>query len=243
MDKVEKLKELKNLLDGGFLTQDEANKMKDEILLNYEKPIPHPIIDPSKYVKIAKQIWMRENLNVSNFKNGDKIPEIKSDEEWLKCHHEKKPAWCYYNNDPEMGEKYGKLYNWYAVNDSRGIAPKGWHIPSATEFNTLFLSVGEKAEAKLKPLGAGHGRYNEGTNESGFTWLSGGLRHCTYEQGVHYAKDLIFYFLGTAGEIWSSTEITDDCARTYCFLSAGEGFAIKGRGHYIRCIWDYAAIL
>ena len=73
-----------------------------------------------KTVKIGKQEWMVENLNVDRFRNGDLIPEIKSPNEWEKAGKSGKPAWCYFENDDLNGEKYGKLYNWFAVNDLRG---------------------------------------------------------------------------------------------------------------------------
>ena len=70
-------------------------------------------------IKIGKQIWMKLNLDVEVFRNGDPIPHAKTDEEWVKAGEQKKPAWCYYKNAGIYGEKYGKLYNWYAVNDPR----------------------------------------------------------------------------------------------------------------------------
>ncbi len=90
-----------------------------------------------KTVEIGNQTWMAENLNVSTFRNGDIIPEAKTAGEWERAGSESKPAWCYYNNDPENGKKYGKLYNGFAVNDPRGLAPEGWHIPSEEEWNNL----------------------------------------------------------------------------------------------------------
>ncbi len=95
-----------------------------------------------KSVKIGTQIWMTENLNVSTFRNGEPIPEAKTEEEWKKAGENKQPAWCYYNNDPKNGAKYGKLYNWCAVNDIRGIAPTGWHIPSYDEWTILINAQG-----------------------------------------------------------------------------------------------------
>ncbi len=241
MDKVDKLKEIKNLLDNGFLSQLEADKMKSEILNELVKPIPQPNIDTSKFVIIEKQIWMNENLNIGKFRNGDVIPEVKSDDEWLKCHHNKSPAWCYYKNDPKYGEKYGKLYNWYAVNDPRGLAPKGWHVPSVLEFEALISTIhkeGEAIDGDLKSVGLGYG-CNKGTNESGFSWLAGGLRHCTYEQGARY-KDYIFVFEGTSGDIWTSSEFNLDCAAVFSFSK--KYIVIKGVGHYVRCLWDYNVI-
>ena len=96
-----------------------------------------------KEVKIGQQVWTTENLNVDKFRNGEIIPEAKSEEEWIEAGDNKKPAWCYYNNDPSNGTKYGKLYNWYAVNDPRGLAPEGWHIPSDKEWDVLTNYLGE----------------------------------------------------------------------------------------------------
>jgi hypothetical protein len=81
--------------------------------------------------------WMPNNLNVSKFRNGDPVPEVKTEEEWEKAGNNKQPAWCYYNNDAKNGKKHGRLYNWYAVNDSRGLAPEGWHIASDKEWNNF----------------------------------------------------------------------------------------------------------
>ena len=105
----------------------------------------------SQTVTIGTQVWMTKNLDVSTFRNGDPIPEAKTDEEWKKAGENKQPAWCYYNNYPANGAKYGKLYNWYAVNDSRGLAPIGYHIPSDAEWTKLtdFLG-GEVAGTKMK---------------------------------------------------------------------------------------------
>jgi uncharacterized protein (TIGR02145 family) len=96
-----------------------------------------------KAVVIGNQTWMAENLNTSKFRNGDLIPEAKTAEEWKKAGEEGKPAWCYYNNDTILGQKYGKLYNWYAAIDPRGVAPLGWHIPSYEEFNSLVHLSGD----------------------------------------------------------------------------------------------------
>jgi uncharacterized protein (TIGR02145 family) len=72
---------------------------------------------------------MAENLDGYRFRNGDPIPEARTKEEWSKA----SPAWCYYENDPENGTKYEKLYNWYALVDPRGLAPEGWHVPVKEE--------------------------------------------------------------------------------------------------------------
>ena len=88
-------------------------------------------------------------------------------------------AWCYYNNDPKNGAIYGKLYNWYAVNDSRGLAPEGFHVPSKVEWEAIVSNLGsEKYSAgklkSTKPLWVSPNR--DATNETGFTGLPGGFR-------------------------------------------------------------------
>jgi hypothetical protein len=87
-----------------------------------------------KTVVIGTQEWTTKNLNVSKYRNGDIIPEVKDPEEWSAL---TTGAWCYYNNDPKNGAIYGKLYNWYAVSDPRGLAPEGFHIPTNLELNSI----------------------------------------------------------------------------------------------------------
>lgn len=88
-------------------------------------------------VTIGGQMWMTKNLNVDKFRNGDPIPQARTDEEWKSAGENGEPAWCYYENDETKGKKYGKLYNWYAVNDPRGLAPEGYHIPEVRELDRL----------------------------------------------------------------------------------------------------------
>jgi uncharacterized protein (TIGR02145 family) len=103
-------------------------------------------------VTIGTQTWTTKNLDVATFRNGDAIPQAKTDEEWQAAGKNKQAAWCYYNNDPKNGTKYGKLYNWYAVNDARGLAPAGWHVPTDQEWTVLstFLGGEESAGEKMK---------------------------------------------------------------------------------------------
>ena len=118
-------------------------------------PIIYPdTLVPTSSVKIGNQIWMTQNLKVAHFRNGDSVPYAKTAEEWEKAGKEQKPAWCYYNNDPANDSKYGKLYNWYAVNDPRGLAPAGWHIPSDVEWKQLtdFIGGNQAAGKKLKSI-------------------------------------------------------------------------------------------
>jgi len=103
-----------------------------------------------KTVRIGEQVWMAENLNVSKFRNGDLIPEAKTKEEWKAAGENKQPAWCYYDNDKKNGEKYGKLYNWYAINDRRGVIPEGWHLPSDEEISTLKYYLYDNKNSKVE---------------------------------------------------------------------------------------------
>lgn len=93
---------------------------------------------PSDEIKIGDQIWMIENLNVDTFANGDRIIQITNFEDWENFDNNSEPAWCYYNFDPMLGTKYGKLYNWHAVSDERNLSPKGWRIPSLTDWMILI---------------------------------------------------------------------------------------------------------
>jgi uncharacterized protein (TIGR02145 family) len=160
----------------------------------------------NKTTKIGDQTWMTENLNVTRFRNGDPILEAKTTAEWVRAGAKQKPAWCHYQNDPEKGEMYGKLYNWYAVNDPRGLAPEGWHIPSTKEWTLLIDSLeGNKiAGMKMKaPTGWGSG--GGGDNASPFMALPGGGR---VYNGDFRDKD-------TAGVWWSATEKSDITAWGY----------------------------
>ncbi len=131
-------------------------------------------------VKIGTQEWMIENLKVSTFRNGDAIPEAKTAREWEEAGKKGTPVWCYYENDPENGKIYGKLYNWFALNDSRKIAPEGWHVPGVAELQTLIdhYSGDNVAGGKMKEQGTAHWKSpNTGaTNDDGFSALPGGYR-------------------------------------------------------------------
>jgi uncharacterized protein (TIGR02145 family) len=109
-------------------------------------------------VLIGNQVWMADNLKVIKFNNGESISQVSSKEEWNNAINEQKPVWCYYNFDSLNNKEYGKLYNWYAVNDSRGLTPLGWHIPNIKEVEILENYANELPEqsqlsGKLKTLG------------------------------------------------------------------------------------------
>ena len=181
-------------------------------------------------VTIGTQVWMSKNLDVAKFRNGDPIQEAKTDEEWEKAGKNKQPAWCYYKNDPANGAKYGKLYNWYAVNDPRGLAPTGYHIPSDAEWTTLVKFLGVDVGKKMKSTNGWIDQGN-GTNSSGFNGLPGGYRY----------YDGTFPTNGFNGSWWSSTE-TNTCSAWYRSLYYDDGDVNrlygKGRGLSVRCLRD-----
>jgi uncharacterized protein (TIGR02145 family) len=153
-------------------------------------------------ILIGFQTWMTENLNVETFSNGDLISEAKTREELGKLCKENKPPWCYYDNEPKNGTKCGKLYNWYAVNDTRGLAPKDWHVPSSLEWAELskFLGGDNFSGKKLKYSEGWsyNGKAGNGTNQSGFSALPGGYL-------ANYSG-WVFENIGRYGCWWSSTE-------------------------------------
>ena len=191
-----------------------------------------------KTVKIGTQVWMAENLDVSHFRNGDPIPESK---DWITS-EDGKPAWCYYNNEVTNGNKYGRLYNWYAVNDKRGLAPKGWHIPTDAEWKILINYLGGKnmACSKMKttnewhkstyaPAGINNGN---GTNESGFTGLPAGCR--AYDLEFSLLGYNFFWWSSSSNKIaaWSCTMDSNDCS----IILADDNFLRDGLS--IRCVKD-----
>ncbi len=144
---------------------------------------------------ISAQQWMLKNLDVPTYRNGDIIPKVTDSVQWANL---TTGAWCYYKNDPANEDVYGKLYNWYAVNDARGLAPFGWHIPTKEEWITLTAFLGGDATAggKLKATILWNNPNTGATNESGFTALPGGLR----------GGDAKFVNIGGYGYWWTSKE-------------------------------------
>ena len=183
-------------------------------------------------VTIGTQVWMAQNLNVDTFRNGDTIPEAKTNEEWAIAGNNKQPAWCYYDNDPANGKKYGKLYNWYAVIDIRVLAPLGYHIPTDGEWAILNDFLGGVVVAGTKMKSKSGWSEDNGTNESGFSGLPGGARNSSGP----------FSNVGSYGNWWSSTE-TSSANAWNRFLSYGVGHfngvsTSKLNGFSVRCLRD-----
>ncbi len=141
---------MKNSENKSLITKGSSNLANIEKLLSITKKILSGIKPQYDSIKIGNQEWMTRNLDVDRFQNGDLIPNIESNEEWKKAGENAQPAWCYYDNDPENGKKYRKLYNWFAVNDPRGLAPEGSHITSQKEWNILVEFLGGFKIAGLK---------------------------------------------------------------------------------------------
>ena len=197
---------------------------------------------------ICDQDWMVKNLDVASYRNGDSIPQVIDPSAWGEL---TTGAWCYYNNDLANSSIYGKLYNWYAVNDPRGIAPVGWHVPSDAEWTILSNCLGGYAIAggKMKSTGtleASTGLWlspNTGaTNSSGFTGLPSGIR--TGNLAIDFSS------VNRSAYWWSSTNYSIDRAwsRQVLFnssildwgigVASGEPPFLKNHGMSIRCVRD-----
>jgi uncharacterized protein (TIGR02145 family) len=128
-------------------------------------------------VQIGAQVWLVENLKTTHYNDGEAIPLVTDSNAWGDL---STPAYCWYNNDvQDYKDIYGALYNWYAANTGK-LCPKGWHVPTDSEWTTLTTYLGGESVAggKLKETGTTHWNSpNTGaTNETGFTALPGGWR-------------------------------------------------------------------
>lgn len=219
-------------------------KLKIDIFKDIEKT-PNSVIIDSKNeefdneIRIGNQIWSSKNLDVSTFRNGDPIYHAKSKIDWYNAGHNQEPAWCYYENNSNNNSKYGKLYNWYAIHDERGLAPKGWHVPTSTEIDRLseYLGGDYKAGKKMKSK-SGWDEDGNGTNETGFSGLPGGMR---YYDGDYYGEGFI-------GNWWSSTSKYEEEGKMFALYWSKDEIGpnkryrsidSKSQGKSIRCIKDY----
>jgi uncharacterized protein (TIGR02145 family) len=163
-----------------------------------------------KTVRIGRHVWMSENLRVTHYRNGDAIPETRNAAEWSAVEN---GAWAAYENNRENGVRYGFLYNWHAVNDPRGLAPKGWHVATDGEWSELAEALGgeEKAGGALKAPGQWKQSGTAGQKASGFNALPSGARRDSDGQ---------FVVLGEFARFWTSST-----------ASAGKVFA-RALGYY-----------
>ena len=195
-----------------------------------------PVVDnkgPVKGVAIGTQVWTTKNLDVATFRNGDLIPEAKTDEEWKAAGDNKQPAWCYYDNKAANGTKYGKLYNWYAVNDYRGLAPAGWHVPTDEEWTVLSTYLGEDLAGEKLKSSSGWNDDGNGNNSSDFTGLPG---------GANWTNNGGFFDVDYGGLWWSTSEKDGlDAWHRGLYYTKSSLFRrnySKGYGFSVRCVRD-----
>jgi len=184
------------------------------------------------FIKIGSQKWMTKNLNVNHYRNGDKIPQVRGPKEWSTL---TTGAWCWYNDDSANRHVYSKLYNWYAVNDPRGLAPEGWHVASEAEWDTLIAYLGVNAGGKLKETGTSHWQSpNTNANDkTGFTALPGGYRSAFDGEFIHNTL---------YGNWWSSTQTDSNPWHYYMSYNSGDITKINDMpmsgGFSVRCVKD-----
>ena len=191
--------------------------------------------DDNKYpvITIGKQIWMAENLKTTKFNDGKAIPLVTDDKAWKEL---ETPAYCWFNNDIANKEVFGALYNWYTVNTKK-LCPKGWHVPSRTEWSDMIIILGDEnlAGAKLKETGTDHWKNSIiiSTNEFGFTAIPVGTRLMEGNFPDFGSKIAVW---------WTATENNQMTAwNRGLFYSSSKvyaGFENKKNGFSVRCIRD-----
>lgn len=194
------------------------------------------VLEDEKTVSIDLQEWSTKNMNTAFFRNGDSIPEAKTDDEWKKAAIEGKPAWCYFSNDKKNGKKYGKLYNWYAIKDPRGICPEGWHIPSESEWNSFVRQLGQDAGTKLKSRNGWKDSGN-GNDSINFSTLPAGIR---YHSGMFddLNTDAYFWTSSEKDKSWFGNKAASGKILSYTESIVDENHIIgfwKGTGMSVRC--------
>ena len=194
-------------------------------------------VDGNTYntVIIGSQTWMKENLKTTKYRDGTSISYITSNSSWQNT---TSGAYCNYDNNSSNSNIYGRLYNWYAVNNSKKICPTGWHVPTDADWNIFINYLGGEnvAGGKMKEAGTVHWYTNTGgTNSSGFTALPSGYRFPNggaYE-GINYQT----YF-------WSSTSSYSDPYAVITKRLYGGGIKVLNEdvayrwGSPCRCVKD-----
>ena len=187
-------------------------------------------------VTIGSQIWMTENLKVKNYRAGNAISNVTDLTSWSNLTSE---AYCVYDNNSTNKTTYGSLYNWYAVNDSRNVAPTGWHVATKADWTTLINNLGGASVAGgiLKEVGTTHWTdTNTGaTNTSGFIALPGG--YIASENNTYG-----FYGLGTTGQWWAADEVDSNNGYSISLSNSSAQVvtanSTKQSGFSVRCVKD-----
>jgi uncharacterized protein (TIGR02145 family) len=197
-------------------------------------------------VKIGDQVWMTQNLSTDTFQNGDKIIQVKSMKDWDKSIEDKQAAWCYYEFNETYGEKYGKIYNSFAVIDTRKLAPGEWRIPNEREWKILTINLDPNADTakfyldesfNLKKSKAAEKLKSDewnGTNESKFDALPGGFIWMLSDDRGYGGQ---FSGINSSSMWWLSNSEND----RFCgYLIYNEGCYFEncdlGGGYYVRCV-------
>jgi uncharacterized protein (TIGR02145 family) len=190
-----------------ILTHAKIKYMKTSRLIYLLLLIPYIGISQSENTTtIGAQTWSM-NLNATSFKNGEPIPKAQSNAEWEAAVKNKQPAWCYHKNDPSKAEKHGLLYNWFTVNDARGIAPEGWRVASKQDWETLLSNYQHNRAKALKTKEGWKVFY--GNNSSGFS---------AYPVGIRGVPN--FFQRGETTIYWTSTELDEENAYGFAFTSS-----------------------
>jgi len=198
-------------------------------------------VDGNEYhtVTIGSQVWMAENLKVTKYRNGEAIPNVTDNHQWNSF---ETGAYCNYNNDTVIGNKYGRLYNWLAVSDIRNIAPVGWHVASDVEWKTLESYVAafpSSSASQAKDLASKTdwafsntpgtvGNDLTKNNATGFSALPGG---CRINTGY-------FYYIGNAGYWWRDNRKAKSMQGTDNYLVYDAVGYSYNHGFSVRCIKD-----
>lgn len=191
--------------------------------------------DTIKTIKVGSQTWTQYNLCTGTFSNGDTILNAKTKKEWEAATRAKKPAWCYYNFDPKNAMSYGVFYNFYAVSDSRGLAPEGFHIPVTDEWRkmqeyvqTTYNGDEGKFVKQVKTWKGGV----KATNETGLSILPCGMANW----------DGFFPYKNTHAYFWTANALTPKNEAFYAFFPTNtERIYLQrdldlGCGMSVRCI-------
>lgn len=218
------------------------------VSISWQKPGTVTDIDGNIYqtIMIGDQWWMAENLKVTHYRNGDPIPNVTDDTEWTGL---SSGAYCAYDNNENNAETYGYLYNWYAVDDSRNIAPEGWHVPTDEEWKTLEMYLG-MSQSEADDIG--WRGTNEGSKLTGNAslWVDGNLE-TNAEFGTTgfsalpggYRNDIgNFYAMSGHAYFWSSTESSSGAAWDRSLHYSNSVVAryddYKGSGFSVRLVRD-----
>ena len=183
-------------------------------------------------IKIGNQLWALNNLDVENFRNGESIPQAKTQNEWKEFAESKKPCWCYPEYD-ETNKELGKIYNYHAFQNEGGLIPAGWHLPTEEEWMSMINELGglEKAGKKMKSK-TGWNEERNGNNKSGFNAFPSG--DCGFIGTCSSIGSAVCYWISTTAENQSVKEV---CLSSYDDLVEIED-ANPGNGKFIRCIKD-----